>query len=71
MFEKVKTSLDIIWLSHFMRQVTDMSDELESADEGEKLNWAYGGCDLSDHMDASSNVLCELVYGAEIKGWLW
>tara|TARA_R110002126_G_scaffold99331_9_gene230523 strand:+ start:894 stop:1109 length:216 start_codon:yes stop_codon:yes gene_type:complete len=71
MFGEVKTSLDIIWLSHFMRQVTEMSDELESADEGEKLNWAYGGCDLSDHMDASSNVLCELVYGAEINGWLW
>jgi len=71
MFGEVKTSLDIIWLSHFMRQVTDMSDEIESAEEGEKLDWAYGGCDLSDHMEASLNVLCELMYGTEIKGWLW
>jgi hypothetical protein len=84
MFEKVKTSLDIIWVSHFMRQVIDMSDELESTDEGEKLDWAYGGCDVSDHMDASANVLSELVAhvaserqarmefaSAEWQAWLW
>jgi hypothetical protein len=61
MFGKVKTSLDVIWVSHFMRQVEDMDDELKSAEEGEKLDWAYGGCDVSKHMDTSASVFGELL----------
>ena len=81
MFGKVKTSLDIIWISHFMSQVVEQTNIDAPADHP----YWYFGSDVKNHMNISASVLSELVAlvasessytrlqfeSEEWQSWLW